>query len=235
MIGAADGGVTAGAIAAASAGLAGLGVPILVRRLPPPASADGERASYSQLASWPPLPWLAVAFGVLLGGTWGLWLGWDPALIWLLPLVPLGVALGYVDLRIRLLPTRLIAPAYGWVAIAVLATGLIQGDPDRIVRAVVGWLAVGGLFGVLWWTSAGMGYGDVRLSGVLGMALAAVGWAELLVGVYAGFLVGVLGWVVLRILGVVRGRSFPFGPALLVGAWLGVLAGPTVIGLVTNR
>ena len=76
-----------------------------------------------------------------------------------------------------------------------------------------------------------MGFGDVRLSAVLGLALGYLGWGELLVGVYSGFLVfGVPGLVV----AVVRRdrqllrTAFPFGPFMLVGALVGIALGPWV-------
>jgi leader peptidase (prepilin peptidase)/N-methyltransferase len=73
-----------------------------------------------------------------------------------------------------------------------------------------------------------MGYGDVRLSGVLGIALGYVGWSELLTGVYAGFLLGGVGGLLLSLLRLVDRKAYPFGPFMLVGAVVGVVAGPYV-------
>lgn len=210
-------------------------VPTLIRRLPPPRDPSPGRASYPDLAAWSGLPWLAGLLGALVGGTLGWRLGWDPALVWLLPMLPWAIALAYIDARVRLLPTRLVAPTYALVVIGVVAASLITHDPQPVLRGLIGWAVVGALFGLLWWTSAGMGYGDVRLAGVLGFALAAVGWAEVVIGIYAAFVIGLLGWGGLRLVGIIRGRSFPFGPALVAGAWVGVLTGPTVVGLVTGR
>ena len=53
-------------------------------------------------------------------------------------------------------------------------------------------------------TRAASGYGDVRLSGVLGIALGYLGWGELLVGVYGGFLLGGRRW---RAAGAAAGSS----------------------------
>ena len=71
-----------------------------------------------------------------------------------------------------------------------------------------------------------MGYGDVRLSGVLGIALGYLGWGELLVGLYAGFLLGGGRLVPLRLLRIAKDRHFPFGPFMLLGALVGVVLGP---------
>jgi leader peptidase (prepilin peptidase)/N-methyltransferase len=104
-----------------------------------------------------------------------------------------------------------------------------SGDLDALLRAGLGWLAAGGTFFVLWFVyPKGMGYGDVRLAGLLGIALGYLGWAELLVGVYAGFVLGGVGGLLLAALRLVDRRSYPFGPFMLVGALLGVLLGPVV-------
>jgi leader peptidase (prepilin peptidase)/N-methyltransferase len=71
-----------------------------------------------------------------------------------------------------------------------------------------------------------MGFGDVRLAGLIGLALGWLGWGELLVGVYAGFLLGALVGGVLAAAKVLDRKSYPFGPFMLVGAAMGVLLGP---------
>ncbi|CAA9387199.1 MAG: hypothetical protein AVDCRST_MAG06-1346, partial [uncultured Nocardioides sp.] len=84
-------------------------------------------------------------------------------------------------------------------------------------------------FFVLWFVHPrGLGYGDVRLSGVLGIALGHVGWAELVVGLYAGFLVGGVVGLVLSRLRVVDRKGYPFGPFMLAGALVGLLWGASV-------
>ena len=94
-----------------------------------------------------------------------------------------------------------------------------------LVKAV----AVFAFFYALWWVHpAGMGFGDVRLSAVLGFALAYLGWPELVVGVYAAFLAfalpGLLVAVLRRDRGVLK-AAYPFGPFLLAGALAGVVLG----------
>ena len=140
--------------------------------------------------------------------------------------MPVSVALAVVDWRTRLLPTRVIAPTYVALIVLVLVCWLITRDTDDLVRAGWGWLISGGLFLVLWLIyPRGMGYGDVRLSGVLGIALGYVGWGPLLLGVYGGFLLGGVGGGLLSVLKVVERKAFPFGPFMLVGALIGVVFG----------
>lgn len=228
--------------------LLGWWVPAVVGRLPEPAPAsdpepdvevDGaERASlppappkvpYAALAARPGLAWrTAVATG-LVGAVLGASAGWNGSLLVLLPLAPIGVALAYVDWHTTLLPTRIIAPAYGLVVVCVLLAGFLDDDRDLVVRAGIGWAALGGFYLLLWLVyPRGLGYGDVRLSGVLGLALGYAGTAELVVGAYGAFLLGGLGGLLLGMIKVVNRKRFPFGPFMLVAALVGVAFGPWI-------
>ena len=128
----------------------------------------------------------ALASGVCAAAL-GLVFGWNMSLLVVLPLVPVSVALTVIDWRTRLLPTRLIAPAYAVTVVAVLVAWLVDGrDLHDLERTALGWLVYGGMFFLLWFVyPRGLGYGDVRLAGVLGLALGWVGWAELLLGIWS--------------------------------------------------
>ncbi|MGA9747885.1 MAG: A24 family peptidase [Nocardioides sp.] len=163
----------------------------------------------------------------LLGGA----VGWSPALGFLLYLVPVGVALAVVDWHTRRLPTAVIAPSYGVVALMAAVAAWSEGDWGRLLGAALGWAVAGGLFFALWFIyPKGMGYGDVRLSGVLGIALGYLGWAELFVGLWTGFLIGAVGGLLLAGLRLFSRKAYPFGPFMLVGAVTGVVLGPYVGG-----
>lgn len=168
--------------------------------------------------------------GFLLGGA----VGWRPGLYAPLYLAPIGVALAVIDWRTRLLPTKLVAPSYLAVIALVVVAAFTDHDPHALILAGLGWLVAGGTFFLLWFIyPRGMGYGDVRLSGVLGIALGYLGWGTLLTGVYAGFLLGGLGGLVLSLFKLVDRKSYPFGPFMLIGAVVGVALGPLVASLYT--
>jgi leader peptidase (prepilin peptidase)/N-methyltransferase len=218
-------------------GLAGLLVPALVARIPQAdRQADQQadlppRPTYAEVAARPGLGWRSALAAAVSGGLVGAAVGLDWPLLPLLPLVPVGVALAVVDWHTHLLPTVLVWPTLG-VVVALGALAAVLGDDlDAFVRALLGMLGVFAFFYLLWWVHpAGMGFGDVRLSAVLGFALGYVGWPELLLGIYGGFLAfsvpGLALTVVRRDRDLLR-TAFPFGPFLLVGALGGlVLGGP---------
>jgi leader peptidase (prepilin peptidase)/N-methyltransferase len=75
----------------------------------------------------------------------------------------------------------------------------------------------------------GMGFGDVKLAGLLGLYLGWLGWSSVLVGAFAGFLLGGLTGVALlltRRAG--RKSAIPFGPYMLAGAMLALFVAAPV-------
>lgn len=246
----------AGLVMAAVGAVLGWFVPQLIRRIPEPRpepgppfrevgsagdrevpaqeagaepTVDEPKERYDAIAALPGLAWKTSLVSGLSAGLAGAVIGWHPVLLVWAYLVPVGVALGLVDWRTRLLPTKVIAPSYGVVVALTLVAAALTGDGDPLLRAFWGWLVAGGTFFVLWFVyPRGMGYGDVRLSGLIGIALGYLGWGELITGVYAGFLLGGVGGLLLSLLRIVDRKAYPFGPFMLVGALVGVVLGPGV-------
>ncbi len=195
-----------------------------------PSPAEPPKELYADIAALPGLAWKSAVATAGVGAVLGWSVGLETPLLFLAYLAPVGVALSVVDWRTRLLPTKVIAPSYAVVAVLAVAAAVPGRDWDDLRRAALGWLVAGGTFVLMWLVyPRGMGYGDVRLSGVLGIALGYLGWGPLLVGIYAGFLVGGLGGGLLSVLRVVERRSYPFGPFMFVGAVIGVVWGETVV------
>ncbi|WP_395691595.1 prepilin peptidase [Nocardioides sp.] len=222
------------ALGAVACGAAGLLVPALVRRIPEHASGgkDDSVPSYAAVAAEPRLPVVAGVTSATAGALVGAGVGLAWPLLYLLPLVPLGVALAVVDLRTRLLPTAVVWPTFAMVAVLTAATAWLAGDADALLRGWAGAALVFAVFYALWWIHPpGMGFGDVRLSAVLGLALGYLGWPELLVGVYGAFLAFALPGLVVALLRrdrTVLRVAYPFGPFLLAGALAGVVVGEPV-------
>ena len=124
-------------VAALLCGAAGLGVPALVARIPEPDEPADDKEPYAAIAARPGLTWKAALASLVAGGLIGAELGWAWPLVYLLPLVPVGVALAVVDWRTLLLPTKVIRPAYALVVVGVLVCWVATRDTDDLVRA--GW------------------------------------------------------------------------------------------------
>ncbi len=170
----------------------------------------------------------ALTAGLFLLVTISLGLTLDlPAFLYL---TALGVALALIDLDTKRLPNALTLPAYPIVAALLVLPAAVDGQWGDYGRAMVGALALFGLYLIMALVyPAGMGMGDVKLSGVLGMALAWLGWAQWIVGSFLAFLLGAIVGVGLMLFrGAGRRTAIPFGPYMLVGALLGILAGSAI-------
>jgi leader peptidase (prepilin peptidase) / N-methyltransferase len=153
---------------------------------------------------------------------------WTPALLpaaiafaWL---AVASVVLTIIDVRTRRLPDRIVLPGYVVGAAAFALAALFTGDPAPLVRAAAGAVVMFGFFLLLRILSrAGMGGGDVKLAGVLGLFLGWAGWDALIVGLVAAFLLGGLYSAALLLAGRASSTTaVPFGPFLLGGAWIGI-------------
>ncbi|WP_445255758.1 prepilin peptidase [Nocardioides aurantiacus] len=190
---------------------------------PPP-----PKEPYAAIAALPGLRTGLVAACAVVGAAIGAVLGWTGALLFLVPLVPVGAVLLVVDWRTTLLPTRIIRPTYVLLAVLLPVAALVDGDPGALLRAAGGWLLVGGWFWVFWAVLGAWGFGDVRLARVLGPALGYLGWEHAVVGLGLMVFLGGLGGVVLSLLRRSLRRRYPYGPFMLVGAALAVLAAPAI-------
>jgi leader peptidase (prepilin peptidase) / N-methyltransferase len=142
-----------------------------------------------------------------------------------------GVVLAQVDLAVHRLPDRVTVPAYAAVATALLVDAVALGTWTALLRAG---LAGAAAFGLATCAAAlsprGLGFGDVKLLGLLGLVLGWVGWGALLAGVFLGLVAGAAASVTLVATGRAGWRTaLPFGPPLLVGAVLALaLQGQTL-------
>jgi leader peptidase (prepilin peptidase)/N-methyltransferase len=147
--------------------------------------------------------------------------GAGPLLPAYLYLAAVAVALAAIDLDVQRLPDRIVLPSYR-VGAALLAPAALA-DRHAGLRALLAMAALWGLyFGIRFAYPAGMGYGDVKLAGLLGLYLGCLGWGAVWVGAFAGFLLGALAGVLLLATGRAAGRrtAIPFGPYMLAGALL---------------
>jgi len=164
----------------------------------------------------------AVAFAAL-----ALRLGLSPALPAFCYLTAVGVALAVIDIQHQRLPDALTLTSYP-VALVLLGLAALAG-PDgggHFVLALIGMAATGLSFLVQALIyPAGLGLGDVKLSGLIGLYLGWLGAEVLLAGVLAGYLLAAVTGIGLLVTRRATCKSrIPFGPFMLAGAFLVILA-----------
>jgi leader peptidase (prepilin peptidase)/N-methyltransferase len=118
-------------------------------------------------------------------------------------------------------------PSYP-VGIVLLGIAAIAQDGHTpFVRALLGMLVLFAFYAILWFVyPGGMGLGDVKLSGVLGLYLGWLGWGQLVVGAFSAFVLGgLVGIGVIVFGGGSRKSKVPFGPFMIIGTFVAVFVG----------
>jgi len=159
--------------------------------------------------------------------------GFDAALPAFVYLAAIGVALALIDIDTQRLPNAIVLPSYVVGLVLLGAAAVAQGSYGDLLRAGLGMAALYGFyFGLALLYPAGMGFGDVKLAGVLGLYLGWLGWAEFIAGGFLGFLLGgIVGGVLMAVRRAGRKSKIPFGPFMLGGAFIAVLWGGALADL----
>lgn len=141
------------------------------------------------------------------------------------------VAVTAVDLDCRRIPTPLLVATAALGLPVLVAACAVRGEWWPLGRALVAAVACYSVMALIHIASPrGLGFGDVRLSALLGLYLGWLGPGHPFVGLFAGFLTGAVVGVGLLIGSRrVRGVAIPFGPFLALGAALAVVLGDPVI------
>ncbi|GAA3125388.1 A24 family peptidase [Planomonospora alba] len=153
-------------------------------------------------------------------------IGTAPDLPAYLYLAAVAVALSLIDFEVKRLPDVIVLPSY-LVAAALLAPAAAAGAGWAPALRALAAMAVlfAFYFALAWFHPGGMGFGDVKLAGLLGLYLGWLGWGAVVVGTFAAFLLGGLAGAVLLATGRAgRKTAVPFGPAMLAGALLALFA-----------
>lgn len=141
------------------------------------------------------------------------------------------LALAACDAEQFLLPRRLIYPTLGLTAACLLAAAAVTGQWHRLgVTAACGVGAFAVFFALHWVRPAWLGFGDVRLAGLLGTGLGWLGPWYLVFALLAGSVVGLLVGIALMAAGrATRHTRLPFGVFLTAGAIAAILVGAPVV------
>jgi leader peptidase (prepilin peptidase)/N-methyltransferase len=149
--------------------------------------------------------------------------GFDDGLWLELPFVACLIVLAGIDLDHKLLPNKIVYPmaAYGLVVSLIVAT---DDFPEHLIAGVGAFAFL--LLAVLAYPS-GMGMGDVKLAGAMGLYLGVSVVPALLAAFFTGTVFGLA--VIAREGAQARKKAVPFGIFLAIGGLVGVLAGPELI------
>lgn len=193
------------------------------------------------LAAGPPIDLLArwylrigascLRYALVAAGTAALYailavrLGPSPALPAYLYLGGVAVVLALIDAGTHRLPNTIVLTSYPVGALLLVPVAAGRGEWGPLVRALLGMVALSTVYLLLALVSRGsLGYGDVKLAGLLGLYLGFLGWPAVWLGTLAGFLLAGLAAGALLATGrASRGSAIAFGPYMLAGALLAVL------------
>jgi leader peptidase (prepilin peptidase)/N-methyltransferase len=218
---------------AAGGAIVGVVLDAVVSRIPGPAvmpePADATRA-LAVRSEAPPAALERLATGgvtaILLGAA-AARLGPAPDLAAYCVLFAGLVAVSVADIRVGLVPRKVLYPTLVLMTVALTAAAAVAGDWRPLADAAAGGAVAFFAFFAVWWLSPrAMGFGDVRLAGVVGAGLGWLGFYQVYLGFLTAFVVGAgIGLVKMAVQGTGRKTVLPFGPALAVGAVVGVLWG----------
>jgi leader peptidase (prepilin peptidase)/N-methyltransferase len=166
------------------------------------------------------LAWASLAFRVGDYAHWSLL----PAYLYL---GAVGAALTQIDIDVHRLPDIIVLPSYPIAFVLLLVPTVVTGQWGWLLRAVLAGLALFTVYFVLALVSpggGGLGFGDVKLAGVLGLLLGWLGWGPVMVSVLGAFVSGGVLALVLLVAGRAgRSSHIAFGPSMIVGAWVALM------------
>ncbi|SFK89020.1 leader peptidase (prepilin peptidase) / N-methyltransferase [Amycolatopsis sacchari] len=161
----------------------------------------------------------AVLFGAL-----GWRFGWGLDLVAYSLFAAVGVVLAFIDVIEQRLPGALILAGVLTVGASFSTRSVLAAAYADLLRAVTAMLVLSACYLVLALALGGLGAGDVKLAGLLGLVLGWQSWGAILVGTVLGWLLAGIARTLLRVARrVSRDAPMPLGPCLLLGAAVTIL------------
>lgn len=142
----------------------------------------------------------------------------------------ISVVLTIIDLDTHRLPNAIVIPSYVVAGTLFALASMLAAEWGPLLGAAIGMAVLYAFYLVIRLIRPdGMGGGDVKLAGVIGIYLGWLGWGALAVGAFAAFLYGgVFGIALMLTRSAGRKTAIPFGPWMILGAWTGVFTGEGV-------
>ncbi|GAA2013271.1 A24 family peptidase [Catenulispora yoronensis] len=176
-----------------------------------------------------PRVWLSAIVAALATFAVGFRVGNDPVLLTFMVFALACVPLAFIDLAVRRLPNQLTYPLAALGVSGLFTAAYLSREFTPFLRGLIGAALAGGLFMALAYArpdGEGMGLGDAKLAGILGLFLAWLGWSELGLGLLAGTsAAAAFGVYMLRTGRMSRRSALTYGPFLIMGAFLAILIG----------
>lgn len=165
------------------------------------------------------------ALTVVLGGAWHVY----P--LWMLPdllfFAWLSIVVAFIDFDFHKILNVIIYPSIVVTLLLLVIASWGTGSWPDLGRAAIAGVVLSLfylLLGFLW--SGGMGMGDVKLAVLIGLNLGWLGWQQVIVGGFAAFIIGgAISVILLATKRVTTHGGIPFGPSMVIGAWIGILFG----------
>ncbi|MGC1237386.1 MAG: prepilin peptidase [Acidimicrobiales bacterium] len=140
------------------------------------------------------------------------------------------LALSCIDLELLVLPKKIIYPTLLLVALLLVVASAATHDWDRLLTGAIyaaGWFVI--FFLMNFASPRVLGFGDVRLAPLLGLALGWLGWRYVVLGFFSANLIGaVIGLSLIALKRMNRDQPVPYGVFLAAGAALAIFAGPEI-------
>lgn len=202
---------------------------LMASRAGQPAGGDGWRARMR----WSPPArqqtfFLVMACGLLFGYLW-VRVGPSPRLAILMSYIWILLLVLVIDLRQRLIYNAILLPA----ALGALVASLLA-PPPSLLSALAGGVAGLGILGAVALAyPRGLGAGDVKLAGLIGLM---AGFPQVLAALALGVLAGggiALALLAVRLVG--RKSYIPYAPFLAVGAMVALIHGQEILAWYLSR
>ena len=141
------------------------------------------------------------------------------------------LALSWIDVELLVLPKRIVYPMSVSVAVLFLLAAGVTGDWHPLLVGAIcagAWFA---LFLAMYLVSPRLiGFGDVRLAPVLGLALGWLGVRYVILGFLAANLIGaIVGVTLIALKRIERAQRVPYGVFLAAGCAVAIFAGPELL------
>lgn len=141
------------------------------------------------------------------------------------------LALSYTDVEQMILPKKIVYPSLFLVAGLLVLAAAVDDEWSKLGVAAIcaaAWFVL--FFAMNLASPKILGFGDVRLAPLLGLALGWLGWRYVVLGFFSANLIGaVIGLLLITTKKMSRDQQIPYGVFLGLGAVLAVYAGPKIV------